>query len=139
MRMQVKQATLLCWTLFNVGCGGATAPSEQELIGEYRLYCAPEFARHKGVDIIVLQSDGTYTHEFREPNGSVRSSTGQWAILLDKVMLRNWVDYAGITALELRGARVLDWPAVVEGKPPTIVLEGDRNIFYSRVRSVRSD
>jgi hypothetical protein len=137
--MQLKQGVLVCWMLLAFGCGGRTVPSEQELIGEYRLYFAPEYAHQIGVDRLVLQSGGRYTHEFRAPNGSVRASTGRWAIIRDKVMLRDWADYAGITSLQPRGERVLDWSAFVEGTPPTIVLEGDRNIFYAPLNNVRND
>ena len=132
MRMQLARRFLVCSFLVCWGCGDRTPPSEQELVGAYRPYFEPADAAHVGVDSLVLQSGGGYSHEFRRPDGSIRSSAGRWAIARNKVVLRDWSDYAGITSLEPKGERKLDWSAFLEGTPPTIVLDGDRNIFYSR-------
>jgi hypothetical protein len=107
--------------------------TERDLVGDYRLNLGAAYeGLPKPEDKLLLRAGGTYSHRFRSVTGVERSSSGHWAVIRGSVLLRDWIDYAGITSLQPKGERTLDYTALLEGTPPVIVLEGDANIFYSR-------
>lgn len=87
-------------------------------------------------DRIVLHEDGTYLHSGTTIAGQSFTSNGLWSYDSRGVSLQQWRDYAGITSRLPRGSGVaVNMNVVVEfSRPPLIVIDPDRNIFYERVK-----
>ncbi len=132
MRLQLESLVLLIVTATLLNCGESRAPVHpQNLIGKYQLHF-DSAGRPTFRDEITLSNDGEYVHTFDRPPDTRRASTGRWRIIRDKIVLSDWVDYAGVTSLQPTGERMVDYTASFEGTPPVIVLEADRNIYYRR-------
>jgi hypothetical protein len=129
--MQLKVAIVL---LALVSCTREQdTPTVHDVAGTYWLSVGSD-SPVTSIDELLLREDGTYLHSFYRPGGDKQTSSGRWQLVGRNVVLRDWLDYYGVTSLRPIGGRRIDYTASLEGTPTVIVLEGDRNIFYDRQR-----
>jgi hypothetical protein len=130
--MNADRSKILIVLILAIACGRSEPLTTRELVGQYYLYVNSEYTNpNQPDDRLLLKAGGTYEHTFT--SGAVhRSSSGAWRVSGTRVVINNWQDYAGITSLQPRGERELDFIVFTEGTPATIVLDSDQNIFYDR-------
>src|SRR5262249_47776743 len=127
-----KATIVLMLILACVVCSKRTY-TERDLVGRYYLYVNSPYANpNQPMDSIELSPGGLYSHKYTSSNHQTWRHNGSWSIRGDRVYIKEWCDYADITGLEPRGKRVMDLAVTVESSPPVIVIDDDRNVFYSR-------
>ena len=121
-----------------LACSPPELPNAAErLVGEYQLR-SPSTASEQlltSIDRVELFKNGTYRHTGSTVAGKAFSSTGKWLYAERIISLDDWQVYAGVTGHIPRGrGALLNLNFVIEfTRPPVIVVDSDKNIFYEKL------